>query len=99
MSTRTLLSSTAAALLLAGLVAGTSACASTSRFDGPDGDRRLYQARCGFCHVPFAPADFHPDDWPVLVADMSARSGLSPAYRERVTRWVVAESRRTWDRP
>lgn len=83
-----------AALLLAGLALGAAGCASTSRFDGPDGDRRLYEARCGFCHVPFAPSDVHPDDWPGIVDDMGARAGLNAAYRERVTRYLVAESRR-----
>lgn len=83
--------------LAAGAALFAVGCASTARFDGPDGDRRLYQARCGFCHVPFAPRDFHPDDWPGLVATMGPRSGLDAALRERVTRWLVAESRKAWE--
>jgi hypothetical protein len=85
--------------LVVGLVLATSAgCTSTSRFDGPGGDQRLYEARCGFCHVPFAPGDFHPDDWPALVEEMGPRAGLNAAYRERVTKYVVRESVAAWKR-
>jgi hypothetical protein len=56
-------------------LAAVAGCASTSRFDGPDGDRRLYEARCGFCHVPYAPGDFHPDEWPALVEEMGPGRG------------------------
>jgi hypothetical protein len=78
--------------LVAGLTMAAAGCVSGSRFDGPDGDRRLYEARCGFCHVPFSPSDVHPDDWPGIVDDMAARSGLDAAYRERVTRYLQEES-------
>jgi hypothetical protein len=83
--------------ILAGVtLAMTAGCASGSRFDGPDGDRRLYEARCGFCHVPFAPGDLHPDDWPAVVEDMGPRAGLDAAYRARVARYLVRESTRVW---
>ena len=98
MNISTLQTTLAALCVLAGVTLAAVGCASTSRFDGPDGDRRLYEARCGFCHVPFAPSDFHPDDWPALVGEMSARAGLSPSYRERVTRFVVSASREAWDK-
>lgn len=88
---------TGLALVALSLAAAVAAgCATSTRFDGPDGDRRLYEARCGFCHVPFSPADFHPDDWPDLVADMGPRSGLNAALRERVTRYLVEASREAW---
>ena len=99
MRTERILPILAAALLATGCVLLLAACASTSRFEGPDGDRRLYNARCGFCHVPFAPSDFHPDDWPAIVADMSARSGLSAEYRARVERYLVTEARKAWGGP
>ena len=93
--TRTL-TALGAICLLSGAALVAVGCASTSRFDGPDGDRRLYEARCGFCHVPFAPSDFHPEDWPAIVEDMGPRAGLNTAYRKRVVEYVVAEATRTW---
>ena len=90
------LSALGAACVASGVALLAVGCTSTSRFDGPDGDRRLYEARCGFCHVPFAPADFQPDDWPAIVEDMGPRAGLNAAYRKRVTDYVLAESTRTW---
>ena len=77
-------------LALGALLVAAAGCASTSRFDGPGGDQRLYEARCGFCHVPFAPTDFHPEEWPAIVEDMGPRAGLNQAYRERVTRYLVS---------
>ena len=92
-----LLARTGALLAAAGLtLALVAGCASSTRFDGPDGDRRLYEARCGFCHVPFAPADFHPDDWPGLVADMGPRAGLNKTLRARVETYLVSESTKAW---
>ncbi len=88
----------AAAMLVAGVALIAVACASTTRFDGPGGDRRLYRARCGLCHVPFAPGDFHPDDWPDLVAEMGPRAGLGAAYRERILNYLVTESEGAWAR-
>jgi len=83
-------------LALGVALAFTAGCVSTSRFDGPGGDQRLYEARCGFCHVPFAPRDFHPDEWPRLVEDMGPRAGLNAAYRERVTKYIVRASIDAW---
>lgn len=76
----------AAALAAAAL---SSACTST-RFDGPDGPRRLYEARCGFCHAPFAREDYTPEEWPDIVEEMSARAGLTRSQRERVLGWLTA---------
>ncbi len=77
----------AAASLAAAL---TAACAST-RFDGPDGDRRFYEVRCGSCHTPFHKDQYLPEDWPDIVSDMSRRAGLTRSQRERVLRYLTAE--------
>ena len=80
-------------LVLTGFAAASlvavSACAS-SRFDGPDGDRRFYEARCGVCHVPWPPSSRPPERWPAIVADMGPRAGLTPAQRERVLAYLCA---------
>lgn len=91
-----LLTALGAACFVSGVALVAAGCAATGRFDGPDGDQRLYEARCGFCHVPFAPADFHPEDWPAIIEDMGPRAGLNAAYRKRVTDFVVTESTRSW---
>jgi hypothetical protein len=66
-----------------------SACATT-RFDGPDGDRLFYEARCGLCHVPWPRADYEPDEWPGIVDDMAPRAGLTQTQRERVLAYLIA---------
>lgn len=76
----------AAALAAAALVA---ACAST-RFDGPDGDRRLYEARCGICHVPYPRDHLAPQEWPAVLDEMGPRAGLTRSQRERVLGWLTA---------
>jgi cytochrome c5 len=77
----------AAAVLAAAATAG--ACAST-RFDGPDGDRRLYEARCGICHVPYPREHLAPEDWPGILDEMGPRAGLTRSQRERVLGWLTA---------
>ncbi len=84
-------------LVLGALMALTAGCASTSRFDGPGGAQRLYEARCGgSCHVTYAPGDFHPDAWPSIVEEMGPRAGLNAAYRTRVRDYVVDASTTAW---
>lgn len=84
------LRSVAVAAAAGSVLAIAGACASTSaRFDGPDGDRRLYEARCGLCHVPFRPRDFEASQWPSLVDDMAGRAGLTRVQRERVLAYLV----------
>ena len=78
---------TAAAALAAAALIG--ACAS-ARFDGPDGDRRLYEARCGICHVPFAREHYMPEEWPGILDEMGPRAGLTRSQRERVLGWLTA---------
>lgn len=78
--------SAAAAIAAAVLVA---ACTST-RFDGPDGDRRFYEARCGLCHVPFAREHYSADEWPGILDEMAPRAGLTRKQRERVLGWLTA---------
>jgi hypothetical protein len=77
---------TAAALAAAVLVA---ACASVS-FDGPGGDRRLYEARCGVCHVPFPRDYLEPAEWPGMLDDMGPRAGLTKSQRARVLGYLTA---------
>lgn len=82
-----LLGAGAAALILA----ATAACGSTAkRYAGADGARRLYEARCGLCHVAYAPTDFSPQEWPDIVESMSARAGLTRSQRVRVLAYLVA---------
>jgi len=69
------------------------ACSSLeTRFAGPGGARRLYEARCGFCHVPYLPRDFGPDEWPRLVDAMAGRAGLTRKARTRVLSYLQQES-------
>ena len=78
----------ARALLAAAGVVATSACATTN-FDGPDGDRRFYEARCGYCHVAPHPTEHDVAEWPAIVADMAPRAGLSATQRARVLDYVT----------
>jgi hypothetical protein len=66
-----------------------TACA-TQRFDGPDGDRLFYEARCGVCHVPYAREQFAPAEWPSILDEMAPRAGLTKSQRERVRSYLTA---------
>jgi len=81
----------AACLATAALLA---ACASGERFTGPGGTERLYRARCSRCHVPYAPTDFLPSEWPGIVDEMGPRAGLDAPLRARVTQYLVTASAR-----
>jgi hypothetical protein len=70
-------------------VLAVTACA-TQRFDGPDGDRRFYEARCGVCHVPWQREQFAATEWPGILDIMAPRAGLTKAQRERVHRYLTA---------
>lgn len=72
-----------------GTVLLVSACATT-RFDGPDGDRLFYEARCGNCHAPWPRTAYEPQEWPELVDDMAPRAGLTTAQRERILGYLTA---------
>jgi hypothetical protein len=74
------------ALLALSLVA---ACAS-QRFDGPDGDRRFYEARCGVCHVPRPREQFTAVEWPRILDVMAPRAGLTGTQRDRVSAYLTA---------
>ena len=76
-------------VLSAAALLAASACAST-RFDGPEGDRRFYEARCGVCHVAWPPSSHASERWPEIVGAMGPRAGLTPAQRERVLAWLCA---------
>jgi Spy/CpxP family protein refolding chaperone len=71
----------AAAALLA------AACAS-QRFDGPDGDRHFYEARCGVCHVPLPRENLSAGEWQKILDVMAPRAGLVGAQRERVSQYL-----------
>jgi hypothetical protein len=75
------------AIVAAALV--VSACAS-ARFEGPDGDRRFYEARCGMCHVPWPRSSRTAEEWPSVLNEMAPRAGLSPVQRERVQSYLTA---------
>ena len=83
---------TAARVLLAFVAAVLAAsCASTS-FTGEGGDRRLYEARCGVCHVPYPREEHDPADWPKVVDMMGPRAGLTKSQRERVLSYLTRTS-------
>lgn len=76
----------AAAALAA--AASAAACASVS-FEGPEGPRRLYEARCGVCHVAY-PRDYLPaSEWPSMLDDMGPRAGLTKSQRARVLAFLT----------
>jgi hypothetical protein len=65
------------------------ACAS-QRFDGPDGDRRFYEARCGVCHVPRSREEFSAAEWSRILDTMAPRAGLTGTQRDRVSAYLIA---------
>jgi hypothetical protein len=75
------------ALAVAGFVLAAS-CASTN-FDGPDGDRRLFEARCSACHVPPARESHDVAEWPKILDIMAPRARLTAAERGRVLSYVT----------
>ena len=58
-----------------------------------EGARSIYLARCSACHEPFPPTHASPAEWPMFVRKYGPRAGLFGADRERVTRWLQANSR------
>jgi hypothetical protein len=80
MRIRALLAFTAAAL--------ATSCAS-QRFDGPDGDRLFYEARCGACHMAWPRESHAPAQWPSILDEMAPRAGLTRSQRERITRYLT----------
>ena len=69
--------------------AALSACATTN-FDGPGGNQRLYEARCGVCHIAYEREQFGPDEWPGILDEMAPRAGLTRSQRERVFAYLTA---------
>src|SRR5687767_13132252 len=57
--------------------------------------RQLYAGRCGSCHLPVAPHEVAPQQWPGHVDEMKERAGLSDIEAELVRRYLVtmADSR------
>ena len=70
-------------------VAVLAACATTN-FDGPGGDQRFYEARCGACHVPLPREMFRADEWPRILDEMAPRARLTRPQRERVFAYLTA---------
>lgn len=65
-----------------------ASCATTS-FTGEGGDRRLYEARCGVCHVP-VPRERHDSaEWPKILDVMAPRAGLTTSQRRRVLSYLT----------
>ncbi len=65
-----------------------ASCASTS-FSGEGGDGRLYEARCGVCHVAYPREEHAPSEWPKILDVMGPRAGLTRSQRERVLRYLT----------
>lgn len=77
-------------LLFAAAALAAAACASSQSFDGPGGDRRFYEARCGVCHVPWTRESRPIAEWPRVLDAMAPRAGLTAPQRERVLRYLTA---------
>jgi len=77
-------------ILLASAAAVLAASCATTSFDGEGGDRRLYEARCGVCHVPVPREDHASAEWPKILEVMGPRAGLTRAQRELVLSYVTA---------
>ena len=58
-----------------------------------DGARAVYLHRCGQCHEPFSPRHASADEWPGYVRKYGPRAGLFGEERDRVLRWLQANSR------
>jgi hypothetical protein len=74
--------------IVLGATALAAACAS-QRFDGPDGDRRFYEARCGVCHVPRSREEFSSGEWRRILDVMAPRAGLVGPQRDRVSSYLT----------
>ena len=81
---------TCARLAFAALAATLVVACASQRFDGPDGDRRFYEARCGVCHVPRPREDFTAAEWPRILDVMAPRAGLTGTQRDRVSAYLTA---------
>ena len=81
-----------AALLVVAALLGACASGSGGLTDdgSPAADRRLYEARCGMCHVPFQKSNFAAHQWPAIVANFAPRAGLTPPQRERILRYLTS---------
>jgi hypothetical protein len=77
-------------LALAPIAAALVVACASQRFDGPDGDRRFYEARCGVCHVPLPREDYSPSQWPGILDEMAPRAGLTGPQRERVRAYLTS---------
>jgi len=77
-------------LALAPLAAVLVVACASQRFDGPDGDRRFYEARCGVCHVPRPREEFSAVEWPGILDTMAPRAGLTRTQRDRVSAYLIA---------
>lgn len=84
---RTLPSVLAACVPIA--LAALAGCASLGHPPGPEGDRRLYEAKCGQCHVPFHRDDYTPSQWPGIVAQFGPRAGLTSVQRQRILAYLT----------
>ena len=72
------------------LAAAAAATACTSiDVAGPEGDRRLYEARCGVCHVPYPKDEHTAAEWPEVLDVMGPRAGLTKAQRARLLRYLT----------
>lgn len=59
----------------------------------PEDVRATYLVRCGRCHEPPSPRSASRDEWPGILRKMAPRAGLYGEDRDRVLRWLTANSR------
>ncbi|MCA8938218.1 MAG: cytochrome c [Planctomycetes bacterium] len=55
---------------------------------------RLYRMKCARCHSLITPSEYPASEWPDIIEEFSARSGLTDAEHDALVRWTVKEARR-----
>lgn len=75
-----------------GLPAPTPAGTLADRFQT---GHALFSARCQRCHALPEPSHLRPEAWPVEVAGMSRKAGLSSEQVTLISDYLVAASRTT----
>ena len=76
-----------------GRVPAATPGAPVGRVAADDGARAIYLDRCSRCHEAFPPSHATPAQWPIFVRKYGPRAGLFGEERERVIRWLQANSR------
>lgn len=69
-------------LVAAGLIASAACGMGKPRPPMTDAER-LYRAKCTSCHSAYEPADYPPQKWPVLIAEMEKAKRVHLANEDR----------------